>query len=142
MTTVIADDTARLARILADEVAPRWLRELHSYLAVKSQFVLYGNVRDRVAIPVGPNAYDLRTVTEAIVDTLALRGYEHVCTINPVHGVTLLTPTDVADEEAHLRATILWAEAPRPRFDPRVFPRGELGSHARGRTVPGCSGVR
>jgi len=110
MTTAIADGTARLARILGDDVTPRWLRELHSYLAVKSQFVLYGNVRDRVAIPVNPNAYDLRTVTEAIVDTLALRGYQHFCTVDPVHGVTALTPTDVADEEAHLRATILWAE--------------------------------
>lgn len=110
MTTVIADDPARLARILDDAVTPRWLRELHSYLAVKSQFVLYGNVRDRVAIPVGANVYDLRTVTEAIVDTLALRGYQHVCTVDPLHGVTALTPTDVADEEAHLRATILWAE--------------------------------
>ncbi len=110
MTTAIADGTARLARILGDDVTPRWLRELHSYLAVKSQFVLYGNVRDRVAIPVDANAYDLRTVTEAIVDTLALRGYQHFCTVDPVHGVTALTPTNVADEEAHLRATILWAE--------------------------------
>ena len=110
MTTAIADGTARLARILGDDVTPRWLRELHSYLAVKSQFVLYGNVRDRVAIPVDANAYDLRTVTEAIVDTLALRGYQHFFTVDPVHGVTALTPTDVADEEGHLRATILWAE--------------------------------
>ena len=109
-TTAIADDPARLARILGDEVTPRWLRELHSYLAVKSQFVLYGNVRDRVPIPVGPNAYDLRTVPEAVVDTLALRGYEHVCMVDPLHGVTALTPTDVPDAEAHLRATILWAE--------------------------------
>ena len=109
-TPAIADGTARLARILGDDVTPRWLRELHSYLAVKSQFVLYGNVRDRVAIPVGAETYDLRSVTEAIVDTLALRGYEHVCTVDPVHGVTLLAPTDVADEEAHLRSTILWAE--------------------------------
>ncbi len=110
MTTAIADGTARLARILGDDITPRWLRELHSYLAVKSQFVLYGNVRDRVAIPVNGNAYDLRTVTEAIVDTLALRGYQYFCTVDPVHGVTALTPTNVADEEAHLRATILWAE--------------------------------
>ncbi|MBV9439378.1 MAG: ATP-dependent Clp protease ATP-binding subunit [Candidatus Eremiobacteraeota bacterium] len=106
----IADDRTRLARILDDPVSPRWLRELHSYLAVKSQFVLYGNVRDRVAIPVGAHGYDLRTVTDAIVDTLALRGYEHFCTVDPLHGVTALTPTNVADEEAHLRATILWAE--------------------------------
>ena len=60
-------------------------------------------MRDRVAVPVGANAYDLRTVTEAIVDTLALRGYQHVFTVDPVHGVTALTPTDVADEEGHLR---------------------------------------
>ena len=110
MTTAVADGSSRLSRILSDPVAPRWLRELHSFLAVKSQFVLHGNVRDRVAIPFGADRYDLRTVAESIVDTLALAGYQHFCAIDPVHGITALAPTDAEDEAGHLRATIAWAQ--------------------------------
>jgi ATP-dependent Clp protease ATP-binding subunit ClpA len=111
VTSVLAGGAAQLASILNDEVTPRWLRELHSYLAVKSQFVLHGNVRDRVAIPIGRDTYDLRTLTESIVDTLALNGYQHFCAVDPIHGITALAPTDAPDEEEHLRATVSWAQA-------------------------------
>jgi AAA domain (Cdc48 subfamily)/C-terminal, D2-small domain, of ClpB protein len=109
MTAALTDGAAQLARILADDATPRWLRELHSYLAVKSQFVLHGNVRDRVAIPVGQGAYDLRTVTESVVDTFSLVGYQHFCAVDPVHGITALVPTGAIDEESHLHATLSWA---------------------------------
>jgi hypothetical protein len=110
MTAILPDDAVRLDAILRDAVTPRWLRELHSYLGVASQFVLYGNVRDSVAIPIGSDAYDLRTVTESLVDTLALQGYQHFCAVDPIHGITALAPTDAPDEAGHRRATAAWAQ--------------------------------
>ena len=102
-------DRARLASLLADDATPRWLRETHRYLAVKSQFVLYGNIRDTVAFRVGDQLYDLRTITEALHDTLALVGYEHFFVVDPIRGVSILTPTDAPDERAHFTRTKSWA---------------------------------
>ena len=102
--------SAVLRSILADVATPRWLCETHRYLAVKSQFVLYGNIRDCVAYRIGPDFYDLRTITEALVDTLSLAGYEHFFLVDPIHGVTILTPTQAEDETAHVTSTASWAK--------------------------------
>jgi hypothetical protein len=93
-----------LDSLLADPATPRWLRELHRFLPIKSQFVLYGNIRDRVPFPLGRDRYDMRTVSESVVDTLALRGYSAFLAADPVNGLTILSPSD-ADPEAHVKAS-------------------------------------
>lgn len=38
--------------IVVDDTAPRWIRELHRFIAVKSLLFLHGNILDRVSYPV------------------------------------------------------------------------------------------
>lgn len=109
--TALTSGHDRLASLLADDATPRWLRETHRYLAVKSQFVLYGNIRDTVAYRIDHGFYDLRSITEALHDSLALVGYEHFFVVDPIRGVSILAPTDAEDERAHLAKTKAWASS-------------------------------
>ena len=96
-----------LTMVLSDPATPRWLRELSRFLSIKSQFVLYGNIRDRVPFPIGDSLYDMRTVHETVVDLLALRGCDHFISVDPVNGVTILVPSD-ADPDEHVRRSARW----------------------------------
>jgi len=98
-------DALRLNRLLEDPATPRWLREVDQFLPIKSQFLLHGNIRDRFPwpdeeAPPQPPSYVTPTTHEYLVDYLALKGYRHFFLVNPLHGITLLWPSDADGRQA------------------------------------------
>ena len=94
-----------LKTLLEDRASPRWLREVHTFLSVKSQFVLWGNIRDKFAYPRQAGQYDLLTVHEYLADALQTMGFQATLLVDPIHGITLLepTPTGVDDTKQALQ---------------------------------------
>ena len=78
-------------QLLADRTTPRWIRDVLRFLAVRSQFLLHGNVRDRQPFPGGPGRYSPLALNQYLVDVLALRGYEHFLIFNLVEGFSVVT---------------------------------------------------
>jgi ATP-dependent Clp protease ATP-binding subunit ClpB len=67
---------------------PAWLREVDSSLSTNSQFVLSGNIRDRVLTPGADGEPELtERVLDALWATLEGSGYEFFLTYDPVDGV-------------------------------------------------------
>jgi Cdc48 subfamily AAA family protein len=97
----------RLSGILSDDCTPGWLKELHQFLPVKSQFVLSGNVRDQYAIPapgderfpVLERTYELFTLKDAIMEILWEAGYRYFVSADPIHGLTVLAPPAAPSEQ-------------------------------------------
>ena len=90
---------ANLQPLLDDRASPRWLREVYTFLSVKSQFVLWGNIRDKFAYPRQPGQYDLLTLHEYLTDALRAMGYQATLLVDPIHGITLLDPTPPSDAD-------------------------------------------
>ena len=103
------DSEREIARLLEDPATPRWLKELDQFLPVKSQFVLYGNIRDRYPVALGGGTYFMCTAQEMLVDHLAMRGYKHFFAVNPLERVTILAPSDVDPRRAS-QQTVEWLE--------------------------------
>jgi len=105
---------SRLEALLHDPATPRWLKELNQFLPIKSQFLLYGNIRDEHpflvrAAPAGSgeqSSYAICSTHQLIVDYLSLKGFRHFFAVNPLHGISILTPSTVDDEEAE--KTVAW----------------------------------
>jgi hypothetical protein len=64
---------------------PRWLRDFHRFLPLKSQFILSGNVRDHQLGDVEGNAAALPLV-QHLASELYNTGYGHVLIYDPVAG--------------------------------------------------------
>jgi energy-coupling factor transporter ATP-binding protein EcfA2 len=83
--------------IVVDDVTPRWIRELHRFIAVKSLLFLHGNILDRVSYPVrdgeGPVTWiegdDLRHFLQTWLTDL---GYELVGLGDPLLDLRFATP--------------------------------------------------
>ena len=107
---------ARLEGLLHDPATPRWLKELNQFLPIKSQFLLFGNIRDAHPFPIatdaagtrGASSYGICTTHQLIVDFLALRGFQHFFCVSPLQGISILCPSDVDLEEAD--KTLAWVE--------------------------------
>lgn len=89
----------RLKSLLEDRASPRWLREVHTFLSVKSQFVLWGNIRDKFAYPRQAGQYDLLTLHEYLADALRAMGFQATLLVDPIHGITLLDTTPTSGED-------------------------------------------
>jgi hypothetical protein len=85
--------------LLEDRASPRWLKEVYTFLSVKSQFVLWGNIRDKFAYPRQAGQYDLLTIHEYLTDALHAMGYQATLLVDPIHGITLLDPTPESNED-------------------------------------------
>jgi hypothetical protein len=85
--------------LLEDRASPRWLKEVYTFLSVKSQFVLWGNIRDKFAYPRQAGQYDLLTIHEYLTDALRAMGFEATLLVDPIHGITLLDPTPASEED-------------------------------------------
>src|SRR5258708_837303 len=88
-----------LKTLLDDRASPRWLREVHTFLSVKSQFVLWGNIRDKFAYPRQAGQYDLLTIHEYLADALRAMGFQATLLVDPIHGITLLDPTPFGNDD-------------------------------------------
>lgn len=65
---------------------PRWLRDLLRFIPLKSQFVLFGNVRDLQASEVAPNIITPLPFTQTLYNSLYEVGYIHIITYTPLTG--------------------------------------------------------
>jgi ATP-dependent Clp protease ATP-binding subunit ClpA len=65
---------------------PAWIREFESTLAVHSQYVFYGNVRDQYIVPGNP--LDLNDFTGALWEVLQMNGYKCLITYDTVDGIS------------------------------------------------------
>ncbi|MEX9782554.1 AAA family ATPase [Providencia manganoxydans] len=65
---------------------PRWLRDLLRFIPLKSQFVLFGNVRDLQASEVAPNVVTPLPFNQSLFNSLSEAGYAHIITYTPLLG--------------------------------------------------------
>ncbi|MEQ4623700.1 AAA family ATPase [Providencia manganoxydans] len=65
---------------------PRWLRDLLRFIPLKSQFVLFGNVRDLQASEVAPNVVTPLPFNQSLFNDLFEAGYTHIITYTPLLG--------------------------------------------------------
>lgn len=64
----------------------RWLRDLHRFLPLKSQFVLSGNIRDLQAYEVSEGVIGVVPLLNALGSELSAAGYADVLTYQSVTG--------------------------------------------------------
>lgn len=65
---------------------PRWLRDLLRFIPLKSQFVLFGNIRDLQASEIAPNLVTPLPFNQSLFNSLFEAGYSHVITYTPLLG--------------------------------------------------------
>lgn len=70
---------------------PRWLRDLLRFIPLKSQFVLFGNVRDLQASEIAPNVVTPLPFNQSLFNSLFEAGYVHVITYTPLLGFQWIT---------------------------------------------------
>lgn len=70
----------------ADFEKPRWLRDLIRFIPLKSQFVLFGNVRDLQASEIAPNIVTPLPFNQSLFNSLFEIGYTHIITYTPLLG--------------------------------------------------------
>lgn len=71
---------------LQNETTPRWVKDLFRFLAVKSQFILSGNIRDRFPFPSQGSQIIPMDLKQNLASGLALRGYEYFLSYNSLEG--------------------------------------------------------
>ncbi|EKT62957.1 AAA family ATPase [Providencia burhodogranariea] len=82
---------------------PRWLRDLFRFISLKSQFVLFGNVRDLQASEITPNVVTPLPFNQSLFNNLFEAGYAHVITYTPLLGFQwVVNPSRQAQEGAVL----------------------------------------
>lgn len=75
-----------------DRAAPRWLLDLLRFLPLKSQFILFNNIRDRYAFP-GPNSrYTALPLMNYLAECLRAQGYQRFVRFNRIEGFAPVTP--------------------------------------------------
>ena len=67
---------------------PRWVRELNRLSAVKSQILLYGNVKDTLMYPGVDGEWQIGSLREGLFTTLQKLGYKVIGAYDPVDGMT------------------------------------------------------
>lgn len=82
---------------------PRWLRDLLRFIPLKSQFVLFGNVRDLQASEVAPNIITPLPFNQTLYNSLYEVGYIHIITYTPLTGFQwIANPTHSLQDGAML----------------------------------------
>ena len=76
---------------MTTDLKPRWMRELERLASHKSQIYLYGNIRDTVLYPLGPeeNPWTLGPLRESLFELFRhqIGGYELIGAYNQVDGL-------------------------------------------------------
>lgn len=82
---------------------PRWLRDLLRFIPLKSQFVLFGNVRDLQASEIAPNIITPLPFNQTLYNSLYEVGYVHIITYTPLMGFQwVANPTQSLQDGAML----------------------------------------
>jgi ATP-dependent Clp protease ATP-binding subunit ClpA len=74
------------------QTTPRWIKDVFRFLAVKSQFILSGNVRDRYPFPGTAGQYVDMPLTQYLAETLRLRGFERFISYDLTDGFYVVVP--------------------------------------------------
>lgn len=74
---------------------PKWMRDICQLLPVKSQFVLCGNIRDKVSYTIG-NTQNVNPFDIALADLLESLGFDVILQWDPVDDLQVRLPTDEA----------------------------------------------
>lgn len=78
---------------------PRWLRDLLRFIPLKSQFVLFGNVRDLQASEIAPSVVTPLPFNQSLFNSLFKAGYAYALTYTPLVGFQCLAnPAQDAQE--------------------------------------------
>ncbi|MBN4865293.1 MULTISPECIES: AAA family ATPase [Providencia] len=78
---------------------PRWLRDLLRFIPLKSQFVLFGNVRDLQASEIAPSVVTPLPFNQSLFNSLFKAGYAYALTYTPLVGFhCLANPAQDAQE--------------------------------------------
>lgn len=73
---------------------PRWQRDVQRFLPLKSQFVLFGNVRDLQAIELVEGSVTVQPLPETLFQTFRRAGYSDLLYFAPISGFSNLISTD------------------------------------------------
>lgn len=88
-----------MSRFAANEVTPRWIKDIFRFVPVKSQFLLSGNVRDCYPFPKGEGFVPM-SFTQYLAESLRLAGYTHFITYHPTSGfVPVVTAGATTEQE-------------------------------------------
>ena len=85
-----------------DNNHPRWIRDLIRFLPLRSQFVLWGNTRDRFAYFPDPSQSEVLRplpIAEYLAEHLADHGIHHLLAFAPHEGLRIIQRAGVDPEE-------------------------------------------
>jgi ATP-dependent Clp protease ATP-binding subunit ClpA len=80
------------SQFLANEVTPRWIKDLFRFLPLRSQFILSGNIRDLYPYPAAGGQYDQMSLTSYLTSSLKLKSYQRFISFDPIDGFAALAP--------------------------------------------------
>ncbi len=86
--------------------AARWVRDLRRFLALKSQFVLSGNIRDLQAHDAGTGAIAAVPLQNVLASELAGAGYASILLFQPVIGFRVMELPGASSNNAPLLASL------------------------------------
>jgi len=73
---------------------PRWIREVKRLSAVKSQLLVYGNVKDTVMYPSVDGDWQMGSVREGLFSTLKEMGYSVIASYDAIDGMAFADAPD------------------------------------------------
>jgi ATP-dependent Clp protease ATP-binding subunit ClpB len=82
------------------DTTPRWLKDLERLLPIRSQFVVSGNIRDSVLVPLADGGTTLVPLLRGLWEQLRRMGYRFVLVYDPADGLRVYPNEPVATELA------------------------------------------
>ena len=72
---------------MTDDLTPRWLRDLERLLPIRSQFVVSGNIRDNLLLPLPGGAPVLVPLLRGLWEKLKAAGHRYLLVFDPADGL-------------------------------------------------------
>ncbi|MBL8487805.1 MAG: ATP-dependent Clp protease ATP-binding subunit [Rhodocyclaceae bacterium] len=72
---------------MTDDLTPRWLKDLERLLPIRSQFVVSGNIRDSLLLPLPGGAPVLVPLLRGLWEKLKAAGYRYLLVFDPADGL-------------------------------------------------------
>jgi ATP-dependent Clp protease ATP-binding subunit ClpB len=82
------------------DTTPRWLKDLQRLLPIRSQFVVSGNIRDSILVPLAEGGATLVPLLRGLWEQLKRLGYRFVLVYDPADGLRVYPNEPAASELA------------------------------------------
>ncbi len=82
------------------DTTPRWLKDLERLLPIRSQFIVSGNIRDSVLVPLAEGGTTLVPLLRGLWESLKRQGYRFVLVYDPADGLRVYPNEPAASELA------------------------------------------